>query len=46
MVLLFFDSPGPTFSQRELNETFEKFSILFEVKKGENFNHRNIPENA
>ncbi|EFK09557.1 conserved hypothetical protein [delta proteobacterium NaphS2] len=24
------------------HETFEKCSILFKVKEGENFNHRNI----
>jgi hypothetical protein len=24
------------------NETFEKGSILFKIKEGENFNHRNI----
>jgi hypothetical protein len=28
--------------QRTLGETFEKCSILFEHKEGENFNHRNI----
>jgi len=25
-----------------LSETFEKYSIFFKVKKGENFNHRNM----
>jgi len=27
--------------ERGNNETFEKYSILFKVKEGENFNHRN-----
>ncbi len=26
---------------RNKNETFEKYSILFKFKEGENFNHRN-----
>jgi len=26
---------------KEKNETFEKCSILFKFKEGENFNHRN-----
>jgi len=25
------------------NETFEKCSILFKIKEGDNFNRRNIP---
>jgi hypothetical protein len=30
------------FSRKEnINETFEKRSILFKAKEGENFNHRN-----
>jgi hypothetical protein len=29
--------------QSSIGETFEKCSILFKVKEGENLNHRNIP---
>jgi hypothetical protein len=44
--LLYGDTHGrlllKTFVLGNSTETFEKWSILFKVKEGENFNHRNI----
>jgi peptide subunit release factor RF-3 len=34
--------PRPTANASPMDETFEKRSILFKIKEGENFNHRNI----